>query len=91
MLLFSRRVWDTLSPEDKSIIRTSARDSIVFYRQLWNEHEAAARRETEAAGVLIVSDIDHDAFARAFAPFHPAAVSDPQLRSLIERIRTDAP
>ncbi len=91
VLLFSRRVWDTLSPEDKAIIRTSARDSIVFYRQLWNEHEAAARREAEAAGVLIVSDIDHDAFARAFAPFHPAAVSDPQLRSLIERIRTDTP
>jgi TRAP-type C4-dicarboxylate transport system substrate-binding protein len=89
VLLFSRPVWNTLSSEDKAIIRTSARDSIAFYRRLWDEHEAAARREAEAAGVLIVSDIDHDGFARALAPFHSVAVSDARLRSMIERIEAE--
>ena len=89
VLLFSRLVWDTLSSEDKVIIRTSARDSVAFYRELWDEHEAAARREAEAAGVLIVRDIDHRAFNRALAPFHPAAVSDARISSMIERIEAD--
>ena len=89
VLLFSRPVWNTLSSEEKAIIRTSARDSIAFYRRLWDEHEAAARREAEAAGVLIVSGIDHDGFARALAPFHPVAVSDARLRSMIERIEAE--
>lgn len=90
VLLFSRLIWDTLSSQDKVIIRTSARDSVALYRRLWDEHEAAARREAEAAGVLIVSDIDHDAFARALAPFHPTAVSDARISSMIERIKADA-
>lgn len=90
VLLFSRPVWDTLTSEDKVIIRTSARDSVAFYRRLWDEQEAAARREAQAAGVLIVSDIDHDALARALAPFHPAAVSEARLKSMIERIEAAA-
>lgn len=90
VLLFSRRVWDTLSSDDRIVIRTSARDSLAMYRRLWDEHEAAARREAAAAGVLIVSDIDHDAFARALEPFHPIAVFDARLRPMIDRIRADA-
>lgn len=89
VLLFSRQIWGTLSAEDKVIIRTSARDSVALYRRLWDEHEAAARREAEAAGILIVSDVDHDAFAWALAPFHPTAVSDARIRSMIERIKAD--
>jgi TRAP-type C4-dicarboxylate transport system substrate-binding protein len=89
VLLFSRLVWNTLSSDDKVIIRTSARDSVALYRRLWDEHEAAALREAEAAGVLIVRDIDYRAFARALAPFHPTAVSDARIRSMIERIEAD--
>ena len=90
VLLFSRLVWDTLSSEDKTIIRTSARDSIVFYRRLRDEHEAAARRAAEAAGVRIVTDVDTDGFAMALEPFHPVALSDTRIRSMIERIRADS-
>jgi len=89
VLLFSRRVWDTLSSEDKAIIRTSARDSIAFYRRLWDEHEAAARRAAEAAGILIVTDVVTEGFAMALESFHPIALSDTRLRSMIERIRAD--
>ncbi len=86
VLLFSGQVWDTLSAEDQAIIRSAARDSVAVYRRLWDEHEAMARREAEAAGVRIARDIDFEGFARAFAPFHPAAVSDAMLRSMIDQI-----
>jgi len=90
VLLFSRQIWNTLSPEDRLIIRTSARESVAFYRQLWDKHEAAARRVAEAAGVHAWSDIDYEGFAATFVPFHATAVSDPRLRAMIERIKADA-
>lgn len=90
VLLFSRRIWETLSSEDRQIIRAAARDSVAFYRQLRDEHEAAARRVAEAAGVRVVSDIDYEGFAAALVPLHATAVSDPRLRAMIERIKAEA-
>ncbi|WP_422012445.1 TRAP transporter substrate-binding protein DctP [Reyranella sp.] len=90
VLLFSKRIWDTLSPEDRAILKTAARDSVALYRQLSDEHEAAARREAEAAGVMTVSDIDYDGFAAALVPYYATAVSDPRLKAMIERIKGEA-
>lgn len=89
VLLFSRRTWDTLSAEDKAIVRTAARDSVAYYRRLSDDHEAAARRAAEAAGVLTVSDIDYKGFAAALLPLHATAVPDARLKSLVERIKVD--
>ena len=89
VLLFSRLIWETLSSEDKAIIRTSARDSVAFYRRLRDEHEASARRVAEAAGVQTVSDIDYEGFTSALVPLHATAVSDAKLRAMIERIKAD--
>ena len=89
VLVFSRLIWDTLSREDQVIIRTAAHDSVAFYRRLRDEHEAAARRVAEAAGVLTVSDIDYEGFASALVPLHATAVSDARLRAMIERIKAD--
>lgn len=89
VLLFSRRVWDTLSNEEKEIVRAAARDSVAYYRRLWDEHEAAARRTAEAAGVQVVSDIDVSAFSSALVPFHATAVSDARLKAMVERIKAD--
>jgi len=89
-LLFSRLIWETLSPEDRRIIRTAARDSVAYYRQLWDESEASARRVAEAAGVVTVSDIDYEGFAATLVPFHASAVSDARLKAMIERIKAEA-
>lgn len=89
VLLFSQRVWDTLTPDDKAIIRTAARDSVAYYRRLWDDHEAAARRTAEAAGVLTVSDIDYKGFAATLVPLHATAVSDARLKAMIDRINAD--
>jgi len=89
VVLFSRRVWDTLSDEERSIIRSAARDSVPYYRQLWDDHEAEARRTAEAAGVQIVSDVDLPAFASTLVPLHVTAVSDARLKALVDRIKAD--
>ena len=87
VLLFSRHVWGTLSASDKAIIRAAARDSVAYHRRLWDEHEAAARRIAEAAGVEVISDVDFAGFTSALAPLQGTIASDPQSKALIERIK----
>lgn len=89
VVLFSRRVWDTLSDEERLIIRSAARDSVAYYRRLWDDHEAEARRTAEAAGVQIVSDVDLPAFASTLVPLHATAVSDARLKAMVDRIKAD--
>lgn len=89
VLLFSRRIWDTLTSEDKAIIRTAAHDSVAYYRRLWDDHEAAARRTAEAAGVLTVSDIDYKGFAATLVPLHATIAADARLKAMIEQINAD--
>ena len=48
VLVFSKRVWDTLSADEQAIIRDAARDSVPIMRRLWDDYEVAAdadRRE----------------------------------------------
>lgn len=89
VVLFSRRIWDTLSDEERAIIRSAARESVAYYRRLWDENEAAARRTAEAAGVQVVDDVDVAAFATALVPLHATVISDPRLKAMIERIQAD--
>lgn len=90
VVLFSRRTWETLSPEDRNIIRAAARESVAYYRQLRDRDEALARRTAEAAGVVTVTDIDYDAFAAILMPLHDTTVTDPRLKRMIVRIKAEA-
>ena len=85
-LIFSKRVWDTLSPEDQSLIRGAARDSVPLMRRLWDEQEAAGRKAVEAAGAEIVGDVDKAAFADALMPLYPTAAVP---RALVRRIQRE--
>lgn len=89
VLLISRRVWETLPAEDRAIIKAAARESVTYYRRLWDDHEAAARRTAETAGVQVISDIDYAGFISAMEPLHATLVLDARLRSMIERIKAD--
>ena len=63
VLVFSKRVWDTLSAGEQTIIRDAARDSVPIMRRLWDDYEVAAERTAEKAGAKIVRDVDRKAFA----------------------------
>jgi len=87
IVLFSKRVWDQLSAEDRKIVRQAARDSVPYHRKLFDEQEAASRDVMAAAGVRFVTDIDKPAFTRILMPLYPRLVSDPRYKPLIDRIQ----
>jgi len=87
VLVFSKRVWDTLSKEDQALIRKTARESVPVMRKLWDEREAKSRRTVEASGAKIVTVTDKKAFVDAMEPVYAEFASTPKLQDLLKRIR----
>ncbi len=87
VLVMSLRAWESLSAEDKEIFRDAARQSSMHMRGLWSGLEERSRQQARAAGNTIVADFDRKPFESAMSAIHAKAVSDPDLLSLIERIR----
>lgn len=89
VLVFSKRVWDTLPTDQQAIIRNSAKDSVPLMRRLWDDYETSGRKTAEAAGAEIVTDVDRKAFADSLVPYYPTVVMQPDLQALIRRIKAD--
>lgn len=91
VLIFSKRVWDTLSAQDQTIIRAAAKDSVEVMRRLWDDYETTGRKTVEAAGAEVIADVDRQAFADILVPLYSTILGEPALRSMIRRIQTDDP
>ncbi|WP_421997751.1 TRAP transporter substrate-binding protein [Reyranella sp.] len=87
VLVFSKPVWDRLPPADQDLIRQAARDSVPYFRSLWEEFEAGVRQTLEASGGQVVEDVDRAGFAQALAPLHARLVRETRDRALLERIK----
>ncbi len=90
VVVLSKRVWDGLSQEDQAIVRAAARESVPYFRKLWDEREAATRQALTAKGVEIVTDVDSRSFVDALAPVYARFAADPALRERINRIQAGA-
>lgn len=89
VLVFSKRVWRTLSPADQKLLREVARESVQHMRGLTDEYEAAARQRAEAAGVQVDDNVDHRSFIDALVPLDPVVVEEARLQDAVTRIQAD--
>ena len=87
VLVMSLKAWETLSLEDRKIFREEARRSSQYMRERWRDLEEQSRKKAEAAGVVIVADIDKKPFEAAMTGIYDKAQRDPESAKLIERIR----
>jgi tripartite ATP-independent transporter DctP family solute receptor len=86
LLVFSKKVWDTLAKEDQDAIRKAAKESVPFMRKLWDEREEAARKTVEAAGSKIVT-VDKKSFQDAMKPVYDKFAGTPALAELVKQIQ----
>lgn len=86
LLVFSKKVWDTLTPDEQATIRKAAKESVPYMRKLWDEREANSRKTVEAGGSEITSDVDKAAFAAAVKPVYDKFATTPALQDLVKRI-----
>jgi tripartite ATP-independent transporter DctP family solute receptor len=85
ILLFSKKVWDGLTPEDQKAIRAAAKESVGFMRKLWDEREAKSLETVKAGGAQIV-EVDKASFQAAMKPVYDKFLKDPKLQDLVKRI-----
>jgi tripartite ATP-independent transporter DctP family solute receptor len=67
IFVFSKRTWETLTPQDRALVKKLSRETQLEQRQLWDEKTAKATEELKAKGVQFVP-ADKAAFYKATAP-----------------------
>jgi TRAP-type C4-dicarboxylate transport system substrate-binding protein len=87
VLVMSLKAWRSLAPEDQQLFREAAAKSSQFMHEKWRDLEEKSRQQAEAAGVVIVKDLDRKPFEDAMAPLYEKTRRDPAAAALIERIR----
>jgi tripartite ATP-independent transporter DctP family solute receptor len=86
MLLFSKRVWDTLSPDDQKAIRQAAKESVPYMRKLWDEREEKSLATVKAGGAEIIQ-VDKASFQAAMKPVYDKFIKDDKLKAMIKRVQ----
>jgi tripartite ATP-independent transporter DctP family solute receptor len=87
VLVFSKVIWDTLTPEEQAMIRKAAKDSVPHMRKLWDDREAKSQETVRAAGSEIIPLEDRQAWADAMPPVYAKFATTPELQSLVQRVQ----
>ena len=85
MLVFSKRIWTTLSADDQALIKKFAREAQAEARVLWTKYEQLAMEKAKAAGCMIVQVEDKKAFQDAVKPVWDKY--GPKYAEMIKRIQ----
>jgi len=85
ILVFSKRIWEELSEEDRDLIMSLAKEAQQRQRELWYAEEEKALADMKANGVEVIEIADKEPFRDAVQPVWEKHAAD--LSELIERIQ----
>jgi tripartite ATP-independent transporter DctP family solute receptor len=85
ILVFSRRTWDTLSNDDKALLKKFGREAQLEERVLWDKYEKDALDKAKAAGIQIIEVLDKKPFQDAVKPVWDKY--GPKFADMIKRIQ----
>jgi tripartite ATP-independent transporter DctP family solute receptor len=88
VLVFSKRIWNTLSADDQNLIKRFAREAQLEERELWNQYEQKALEKAKAAGSQLVEIADKTPFQNAVKPVWDKY--GPKYQDMIKRIQAIA-
>ena len=88
VLVFSKKIWDTLTPEEQAAIRKAAKASVPFYVKLWEAKEKDAKAAVVKGGAKIIpaAEIDRKSFVEAEKPVWEKFANTPELKALVADI-----
>ena len=90
VLVFSKKIWDTLSKEEQAAIRKAAKASVPYYVSLWEPREKDAKAAVIKGGAKIIpyTEIDRKSFVDAEKPVWDKFANTPELKALVQEIVT---
>ncbi len=86
VLVFSKKIWDTLKPEEQKIIRDAAKETVPYYVDLWTKKEQASKKIAEANGAKFINDVNKAEFQAVMKPVWDKFSPTPALKSLVQEI-----
>jgi tripartite ATP-independent transporter DctP family solute receptor len=86
VLVFSKKVWDTLTKEEQKIIREAAKETVPFYIDLWTKKEEASKEITIKAGAKYIDDVNKAEFVGVMKPVWDKFSPTPELKKLVQDI-----
>ena len=88
VIVFSKKVWDTLSKEQQAAIRKAAKDSVPYYVKLWEVKEKDAKAAVIKGGAKITpaSEIDRKSFVDAEKPVWDKFATTPEMKGLVQEV-----
>lgn len=88
VLVFSKKIWDTLSTLEQTELRKAAKESVAYYVTLWDAREKDAKAAVLKSGAKIIpnADIDKKSFVDAEKPVWDKFASTPELKALVQGI-----
>jgi tripartite ATP-independent transporter DctP family solute receptor len=85
ILVFSKRIWNTLSADDQNLIKKFAREAQLEERGFWLDYEQKALDKAKAAGSQIIEIADKTPFQNAVKPVWDKY--GPKYQDMIKRIQ----
>jgi len=86
MLLMSKKVWDTLTPEEQKIFREAAKESVPYMRKLWDEKELKSREAVVKGGAEVI-EVDKKSFQDVMGPVYEKFMTTPKLKSMVKAVQ----
>ena len=88
VLVFSKKIWDTLTKEEQAAIRAAAKASVPYYVKLWEPKEKDAKAAVIKGGAKVVpaAEIDRASFVDAERPVWDKFATTPELKALVTEI-----
>jgi tripartite ATP-independent transporter DctP family solute receptor len=87
MLLMSKKVWDTLTPDEQKIFRDVAKESVPYMRKLWDEKERTSREIVVKGGAQII-EVDKKSFQDAMKPVYDRFITDAKLKDMVAKVQS---
>ena len=86
VLVFSKKIWDSLNDKERENIRAAAKETVPFYVDLWTAKEKASKDILTKAGVTFVNDVNRAEFIEAEKPIWDKSANTPELKQLVTDI-----
>jgi len=86
VLVFSKKIWDTLTPEERTIIRDAVKETIPYYIDLWSKKELASKDAAKKAGATFVEDVNKAEFVGVMKPVWDKFSPTPELKALVQKV-----
>ncbi|MEN6414665.1 MAG: TRAP transporter substrate-binding protein [Veillonellales bacterium] len=83
VVVISKKIWDTLSPEDQQIVRQAAVESTEYQKKAWADYTDQALKDLAERGVVI-SKPDKEPFRKAVSSMYEKY---PEYKEIISRIQ----